>query len=395
MGPAEGQLRQSSAALTHLSAPNGLPPETLTHTPPAAAGSPRRGLRLWFAGIRPVIPIPKGIIGAPAYSEAVLNAASKHGAPGHDDTPGVILLKTKVAAHSAVALFDTGAAGDFISWSFVLAHGLDKQMSPSQRRVKYADGSVKPARGELTLPVRLLTLGEGYDCKLRLIVAELQPRFDIVLGTPFCRAHEPRPDWGRMTIDVKGQRARDGAETWTPVLHAEPLVAQGDGANTLALCELSTAEFGRLLSRGQFDNETVTHINIRQLLQLNALAEGATDTEPAELQRLRDEMYKLYAAVFPDKLPSVDPATVGKAQPGQVLHRIELKDGVNPYTRPLRRMSTQELDELKKQLRTSQSKSRRRRWRPMCLRKSRLYFGSKQFSISRILCFGMGSMGPP
>ncbi len=249
-----------------------------------------------------------------------------------------------------MALFDTGAAGDFISWSFVLAHGLDKQMSASHRHVKYADGSVKAARGELTLPVRLLTLGDGYDCTLRLIVAELQPRFDIVLGTPFCRTHTPRPDWQRMTIDMKGHRARDGAGTWTPVLHAEPLIAEGDGANTLALCELSTAAFGRLLSRGQFDNETVTYISIRHLLQLNAVAPTDGTPESDKLTELRAKFFELYAAVFPDKLPSVDPTTVGKAQPGQVLHRIELKDGVNPYTRPLRRMSTQELDELKKQL---------------------------------------------
>jgi hypothetical protein len=51
--------------------------------------------------------------------------------------------------------------------------------------------------------------------------------------------------------------------------------------------------------------------------------------------------------VFPEKLPAV---TAKSAAPGGVVHKIELKDGAQPYSRPLRRMSTQELDELKKQL---------------------------------------------
>jgi hypothetical protein len=56
----------------------------------------------------------------------------------------------------------------------------------------------------------------------------------------------------------------------------------------------------------------------------------------------------MYKDVFPDALPKVDPSAESK--PGSVVHHIELTDGARPYSQPLRRMSTQELDELKKQL---------------------------------------------
>ncbi|RYE95918.1 MAG: hypothetical protein EOO78_22560, partial [Oxalobacteraceae bacterium] len=70
------------------------------------------------------------------------------------------------------------------------------------------------------------------------------------------------------------------------------------------------------------------------------------DAERAETA-LREQMFREYADCFPDKLPDLK---AGDPPPGGVTHRIVLKDGAQPYARPLRRMSTQEMDELKRQL---------------------------------------------
>lgn len=256
--------------------------------------------------------------------------------------------------HPATALWDTGAEGNFASWHFIERHGLQSQVQASKQRVKYADGSVREARGELTLPLRMLTKGQGYQCKLRVIVADLQQRFDIVLGTPFCKAHKPRPDWEHMTIELP-ERKRDGSVVWQAALRASsPAAVSSVDSTALGLCELSVDHMERLWNADLLDRESAQCVNIRRPRppHLNAIqpTSDAERKEAAKCEKLRAELFAQFAAVFPDKLPAVDPATIGKPKDGSVLHKVVLKEGAQPYTRPLRRMSTQELDELKKQL---------------------------------------------
>ena len=83
--------------------------------------------------------------------------------------------------------------------------------------------------------------------------------------------------------------------------------------------------------------------------QLEAEAASASHKlEQLRCRSLRDKLLAEFAHVMPDKLLDVDPAAPRK--PGAVVHRIELKERAKPYSRPLRHMSTLELDELKKQL---------------------------------------------
>ena len=259
-------------------------------------------------------------------------------------------MRAAALSHPAIALWDTGAEGNFAGWHWIERHGLQSRMQPSKQRVKYADGSVREARGEVTLPLRLLTQGNDYECKLRVIVADLQPRFDLVLGTPFCKAHKPRPDWDRMTIELP-ERRKDGSIAWRAALRASGRADTAD-ITGVALSELSTEQMERLWHTGRLHDDSVHCINIHSPRRLNAV-EAHSPAELAEAkqcEQLRAEVFAQFAAVFPDKLPAVDKATVGKPKDGSVLHRIVLKDGSEPYARPLRRMSTQELDELKKQL---------------------------------------------
>jgi hypothetical protein len=116
--------------------------------------------------------------------------------------------------------------------------------------------------------------------------------------------------------------------------------------------EISVTSMERLWDAGLLDLTTLHCINLHSPIQLNSI-NALSDEERAESARcaqLREEVFKLFADVCPEKLPPVDPATVGKPKEGSVLHKIVLKEGSSPYARALRRMSTQEMDELKVQL---------------------------------------------
>lgn len=295
------------------------------------------------------------ILKVPSYTPLALGAAARHEFIADGDAAGIILLKALCTADalSAVALWDTGAEDEFISWLFVERHNLQSKLLPSNHRVKYADGSVRPARGELLLPLRILTKGKPFERTVRFIVADLQPRFDIVLGIPFCKAHRPRPDWERMTISLPVPRS-NGTIAWQPALRVSALSARGgvpEDASNLSLCELSLETMEKLRSTGMLDSETISLINIRPDRPdppESGANEPALDPESKRCEELRQEMFTLFAKVFPDKLP---PVTDTSTTPGGIVHRIQLKEGqTEPYSRPLRRMSTQELDELKKQL---------------------------------------------
>ena len=368
-GPAARQ-RQSTRdtdAIHHLAVSNGRPPD-----PPPPSLSPHRALKPSKGPSAPPTdpppipapppaappPQPRGTppiaptLLVPLYTPFVLNAASRHEFGVDGDKAGIILLRSTAGGFPATALWDTGAEAEFISWSYVNSHGLQGQMTPSHQRVKYADGSVREARGELTLPLRILTHGHPFERMTRFIVADLQPRFDLVLGTPFCRAHQPRPDWERMTILLPTTK-RNGQVAWQPAYRASTRGTDPTDASSMALCEVSLEAMQQLSDSGQLDSDGQWLINIRRegssSLSLNSVqpVNGPESIERARCEELRQELFASFAPVFPDKLPSV---TADSPAPAGVVHKIQLKDGSQPYSRPLRRMSTQELDELKKQL---------------------------------------------
>ncbi|HZL04850.1 MAG TPA: retropepsin-like aspartic protease, partial [Coriobacteriia bacterium] len=320
-GPAERakQPRAATVACNNLSVPNGRPPDippspppplashTHTHheptTNPTAPPSPAPDVD--GAHTPPPDPPPKHgpaprrtpgpsrgpyrtaePLRAPNYSTFALNSASQ-GEYGADETSaGVILLEAIADSHPAVALWDTGAEGDFASYHWVKRHGLT--MQDSEQRVKYADGSVRKALGEIVLPVKLLTRGRGYECKVRVVVAELQSRFDLVLGMPFCRAHVPRPDWKRMTIELPERRS-NGSIAWNAALRAKttrpPPPGPGDTGDTgPSLYEVSLHQMERWHEAGLLDDDSLHCLNIRFPVELNSVAPGG-DAQKAEAAR--------------------------------------------------------------------------------------------------------------
>lgn len=129
-----------------------------------------------------------------------------------EDDGGTILLQVRLGGKQAICLWDTGAETNFLAQHFVEQHALQSRLEASGSSVRYADGSVKRAHGELTLPVSLLMDGTTYDCRVRFVVADLQQQFDFILGMSFCVEHEPTPHWGRGTIHLPNQRPGRGGQ---------------------------------------------------------------------------------------------------------------------------------------------------------------------------------------
>ena len=258
------QSIRTTDAITTLAVSNGRPPD-----PPPPPLVPHRALRPSKGPSAPAkdpppIPAPPPAapppqprvappiattLVVPAYTPFVLNAAARQEFGVDGDKAGVILLRSAAGGLPATALWDTGAEAEFISWSYVQRHNLQSQVKPSHQRVKYADGSVKEALGELQLPLRILTHGQPFERHVRFIVAELQPRFDIVLGTPFCRAHQPRPDWERMTILLPTTK-RNGEVVWQPAYRASIRGTDSVDTNGMALCEVSVEAMQQLRDSG-------------------------------------------------------------------------------------------------------------------------------------------------
>ena len=222
-----------------------------------------------------------------------------------------ILCKGVVGKVAATCLFDTGAEANFLAKHFVDKLQLESQLKPSSHSVRYADGTLKEAIGEIELPLRLLADGAPQDATGRFIVADLQRQFDVILGIPFCRRRKPLPDWDSLTIALPDQRP-GRQQTYRRVFQAPPRSADKLAGTALSAIELDAME--DLFRRDQIEEWFLINIRPQKPDRDRAVdcgAVAAADVQPPpppsaeeqELARLRQQMLREYAAVFPSALP--------------------------------------------------------------------------------------------
>jgi hypothetical protein len=326
------------------------------------------------------------VLAVPCYSGLELNAAATRTGGGNQLA---ILIQVLLEHGDITALWDTGAEADFIAWHTIQKYGLQSRVRTSDQKVKYGDGSIRPARGTITITIELECRQGSDRCRrsyeLNAVVADLQPRFDLVLGMPFCQRMAPQPDWEAMTISLPTE-AGDG---WLTCLRAPATVVEAKSQPNLnRMTEARKAGGRRVMDpRRRPEETTVRRLNaaekndfrgswfpreispreLRHLLKAGELRadsvslgllraapegpSGATDAltpEEVEREKRRKAVISSFPDVFTDKLPPIDPSAAPK--PGEVVHTIELKPGSTPYTRSLRRLSTLEQDELNRQL---------------------------------------------
>ena len=98
------------------------------------------------------------------------------------------------------ALLDTGASNNFVRQKSIEGSSIDiptTSKSSSELVVRLADGTV------LTVPQRTLTLEyslEDLSGKDDFLLLDLDERFDLILGLPWCSKHQPIIDWNSYSV---------------------------------------------------------------------------------------------------------------------------------------------------------------------------------------------------
>ena len=231
--------------VNHLSSPDRLP----TSTYASVVYSHRT------SSSRPPLPSPSTRVAAdsPAatltssptsrVSLAHSHSPSRHGEINQLTTPisGLIKLAGTFAGHSAIALVDCGATGQFVSSSFVARHRLPLTQAASDTLVTLADGHSQQAEGVLSsVPVVV----SSYSDILDFTVTALRG-YDFIFGMEWLHRYNPIVDWRGATVSFVDsgmrkhvlRRASTGLTPWVDPSR-RPMQARPHRLNTISAKQL-------------------------------------------------------------------------------------------------------------------------------------------------------------
>ena len=213
-------------------------------------------------------------------------------------------------------MIDSGASSEFIDPEYAQRIGL--KLTPSQRTIALADGSVAIAHGQVTATFGLTSVhGKAVPFTATFIATPLKG-YDAILGVTWLQQHDPHVGWRNRTIEIHSP----GKQTQC----FRPVECIGDDAGPTRLASISSRALERARRHGEIDELYAVIVK--------PLTENAVKPEHPAMQKLLKE----FGDVFPDELPKKVPPVRG------VQHRIELKPGARPpQTRPLRHQSSKDL----------------------------------------------------
>ena len=227
-------------------------------------------------------------------------------------------LRGHFADTTATLLLDSGASAEFIDPEFARRCGLT--LSPSDRTVKLADGSVVPAAGQVTVQFTLATTKGAPIPFTATFTATPLEGYDAILGVTWLAAHNPDVGWSKRTITLRATKG--GAAR-----HIEPL----ENLDPQPRTRLAAITMGRHRLRKELRLGAVEEV-YALLIRPTGEAVVIAKEDPAAEALLAE-----FADVFPDKLPDGLPPMRG------VEHAIELKPGARiPAARPLRHQSAKD-----------------------------------------------------
>jgi len=123
----------------------------------------------------------------------------------HTKKRKLIKLEGTLAGRPAVGLLDSGASGNFVSSSFIHAHGLTiaSVANDGERRLRVtlADGSQQEARG--MLQDAELVLGTYRD-RISSVALPLSG-YDFILGMPWLEKVQPHINWREKSVSFDHQ----------------------------------------------------------------------------------------------------------------------------------------------------------------------------------------------
>lgn len=225
--------------------------------------------------------------------------------------------------HAAVFLLDSGASSEFIDPKFAERCGL--KLTPSDRSVKLADGSIVSAEGQVTADWGLVAERAAPIPFRGAFTATPLSQYDAIIGMSWLAEVDPSIGWQNRSITIR--TATGASRTVKPLENLNPSAAR----SIPHLASISLRGLERARRHGTVEEVYAVFVRPREsaaVVAINAI-------EDKDVRALVQE----YASVFPDKLPAVLPPKRG------VEHRIELKpDAKLPPVRPLRHQSSKDLE---------------------------------------------------
>lgn len=234
-----------------------------------------------------------------------------------DDSGDLIQFHASLDGEPVRVLLDGGASSNFVSTDFTKRHPLLTLPLASAQDVIVGNKATIQARN----------LCEGnlqYGIyKERLRFYEIDTPYDIIIGIGWLKRHNPDIDWtqGIVTFSYRGRDVTISSESSGPTSYEV----------------LSHLQFKKAVrSRGA----ELHLVNIKTKEDADETLESIDE----ELKRRTDKIIADFRDVLPDDLPDTLPPK------RDVDHKIELEPGSKPHWKAIYRLSYDELNELKEQL---------------------------------------------
>jgi transposase InsO family protein len=275
-------------------------------------------------------------------------------------------VNCRMQGHKVVALVDSGATMSFVSRRWLQQTGLmDRTLgmheSDSNIEVRFADGRLQTISRQLQEQYLVLVNPHTQQqARFRhdFYVIDMQP--DLVLGYDWLEKHNPAIDWSKGTMTVAGVRNERNHSRAPPVVI--PVVRSGRFARQQSVNRLpagkpevllSALQVKRLLRKRETD-AWVAHMSAHVGAEPHPSASAAPAQSPTELKLDGLDVPECIAAVLKE-FADVFAEPSGVPPDRGVSHKIELEHS-KPIYRRAYRMSTAELQELKRQLTELQEK---------------------------------------
>ena len=263
------------------------------------------------------------------------------------DVPRTHLLKLSgvVLGIPVKFLVDSGASENFISERLVQENDLKVVKSQDKMQVQLADGSTR-ASNRLVQGAQVIF--EEHAEFLDFRVMKL-PKYDAILGKSWLDRWNPDIDWREGTISIQVGKRKVVLKSDTPTAGGREISsifgrrAESKQVSALQMKRLARKEkvyvaLVRPTLEDKGDKKDQEFMEANAIMDLD---DAKIETPfPREVKDILVE----FQEVFPKELPA------GLPPKRAVDHRIELLPGTEPPHRAPYRMSTQALDELKKQL---------------------------------------------
>lgn len=249
----------------------------------------------------------------------------------------------------SLALIDSGASAyGFINTRFALKHDLKIIPLPRPRSLKVFDGT-ESTSGQITHVAQVTLDIKGHSESILLFITSLA-YFDIVLGLPWLRYHNPDIQWSRGVLQFGSPRCKNHCKNYPTLVSA---ISQNE-ANKRRIKSLSPptkitshivySDDHSIKKSVARDGPNLLAVSIEDIKE--ALRDKPVINPKEKLPRVYHDFLSVFSKEEADKLP---PHRAND-------HRIILKPGSEAPWGPLYGMSREELMVLKKYIKENLEK---------------------------------------